>query len=56
MLKGSAMRKTKNEHYVPGMYIKRFGYATEDNPRISVLKKAEGTISHNQDPENFASK
>ncbi len=50
------MGKTKNEHYVPRMYIKRFGYGTEDNPRISVLKKAEGTIFHNQNPENFASK
>lgn len=56
VLKGSAMGKTKNEHYVPRMYIKRFGYGTEDNPRISVLKKAEGTIFHNQNPENFASK
>ncbi len=50
------MDKTKNQHYVPRMYIKRFGYGTEDNPRISVLKKQEGIILHNQNPENFASK
>lgn len=50
------MGKTKNQHYIPRMYIKRFGYGTEDNPRISVLKKAEGIILHNQNPENFASK
>ncbi len=56
LLKGNAMRKTKNQHYVPRMYIKRFGYGTEDNPRISVLKKVEGTTLHNQNPENFASK
>ena len=55
-LKGNIMEKTKNQHYVPRMYIKRFGYGTEDNPRISVLKKAEGIPLHNQNPENFASK
>lgn len=49
------MEKTKNEHYVPRMYIKRFGYGTKDKPRISVLKKPEGTVLHNQNPENFAS-
>lgn len=50
------MGKTKNQHYVPRMYIRRFGYGTEDNPKISVLKKQEGIIMHNQNPENFASK
>lgn len=50
------MEKTKNQHYVPRMYIKRFGYGTEDNPRISVLKRQEDIILHNQNPENFASK
>lgn len=50
------MVKTKNQHYVPRMYIKRFGYGTEDNPRISVLKKQEGVVLHNQNPENFASR
>ena len=50
------MDKTKNQHYVPRMYIKRFGYGTEDDPRISVLKKQEGIILHDQNPENFASK
>lgn len=50
------MEKTKNQHYVPRMYIKRFGYGTEDKPKISVLKKTEGVIFHNQNPENFASK
>lgn len=50
------MEKTKNQHYVPRMYIKRFGYGTDDIPKISVLKKQEGIILHNQNPENFASK
>lgn len=50
------MEKTKNQHYVPRMYIKRFGYGTEEHPKISVLKKPEGIIFHNQNPENFASK
>ena len=48
--------KTKNQHYVPQMYMKRFGYGTDEKPRISVLFKQEGKILHNQNPENFASK
>lgn len=28
------MEKTKNEHYVPRMYIKRFGYGTKDKPSV----------------------
>lgn len=50
------MGETKNQHYVPKMYIKRFGYGTETKPRVSVLKKQEGIVFHNQNPENFASK
>lgn len=50
------MEKTKNQHYVPRMYIKRFGYGTKDKPRISVLKIHENIILNNQNPENFASK
>ncbi|MCH5266434.1 MAG: DUF4238 domain-containing protein [Lachnospiraceae bacterium] len=48
------MEKTKNQHYVPQMYIKRFGYGTERKPRISVLKKHEQEIMHEQNPYNFA--
>lgn len=48
--------KTKNQHYVPQMYIKRFGYGTDDKRRISVLFKDNGKILHNQNPENFACK
>ena len=50
------MEKAKNQHYVPRMYIKRFGYGTEDNPRISVLKRQEDIIFHNQNPKNCVSK
>lgn len=48
--------KTKNQHYVPQMYIKRFGYGTDDKQKISVLFKDEEKVLHNQNPENFASK
>lgn len=47
--------KTKNQHYVPRMYMKRFGYGTEDNPRISVLFTDTGKVLNNQNPDNFAS-
>lgn len=50
------MKKTKNQHYVPRMYIKRFGYGIKDKPRISVWKTHENIILNNQNPENFASK
>lgn len=50
------MEKTKNQHYVPQMYIKRFGYGTKDKPKISVLKKTEKVILHDQNPYNFAAK
>jgi hypothetical protein len=48
-------QKTKNQHYVPRLYIKRFGYGSDDKPKISVLFKDEGKILHNQNPENYAS-
>ena len=48
------MDKTKNEHYVPRMYIKRFGYGTEKKPKISVLMKNDDKVMHNQNPYNFA--
>lgn len=48
-------QKTKNQHYVPRMYMKRFGYGSDAKPRISVLFKDEGKVLHNQNPENFAS-
>lgn len=50
------MDKTKNEHYVPKMYIKRFGYGTEKKPKISVLMKNDDNVMHNQNPYNFAAK
>lgn len=50
------MEKTINQHYVPRMYIKRFGYGTEKKPKISVLKKHEKEVMHDQNPYNFASK
>ena len=50
------MGKTVNQHYVPRVYIKRFGYGTENKPKISVLKKREKEILHDQNPYNFASK
>ena len=55
-MSNKSTEKTINQHYVPRMYIKRFGYGEKDNPRISVLKKETGKILHNQNPENFASK
>lgn len=50
------MDKTINQHYVPRMYIKRFGYGIEEKPKISVLKKREKEVLHDQNPYNFASK
>jgi hypothetical protein len=49
-------QKTKNEHYVPQMYIERFGYGSDDKIRISVLFKDNGKIIDNQNPKNYASK
>jgi len=48
------MDKSKKQHYVPRMYIKRFGYGTEDKPKISVLIKQEKRVLHDQNPYNFA--
>lgn len=48
-------QKTKNQHYVPRMYMKRFGYGTAEKCRMSVLFKDEGKVLHNQNPENYAS-
>ena len=49
------IKKTKNQHYVPRMYLKRFGYGTDKKPKISVLFKKDGKVLHNQSPWNFAS-
>lgn len=48
-------QKTKNQHYVPRMYMKRFGYGTAEKCRMSVLFKDEGKVLHNQNLENYAS-
>lgn len=47
-------QKTKNQHYVPRMYMKRFGYGTAEKCRMSVWFKDEGKVLHNQNPENYA--
>lgn len=49
------IQKTKNQHYVPRMYMKRFGYGAAEKRRMSVLFKDEGKVLHNQNPENYAS-
>lgn len=48
-------QKTKNQHYVPRMYMARFGYGLKTKPRISVLFKEESKILHNQNLNNYAS-
>ena len=50
------MNKTKNQHYIPQMYMKRFGYGPLKNRKISVLKKRESIVLDGQNVENFASK
>ncbi len=48
------MEKVKRQHYVPRMYLKRFGYGNKDNEKITVLKLDTGDILENQRVENFA--
>lgn len=48
------MEKVKRQHYVPRMYLKRFGYGSKDNERVTVLKLEDGSILENQRVENFA--
>ena len=48
------MSKRENQHYIPRMYMKRFGYGLLKKEKISVLKKQENIILDNQRVENFA--
>lgn len=55
-MKNKSEEKTINQHYVPQMYLRRFGYGKVDKERISVLKIMNGEILHSQNPRNFSSK
>lgn len=48
------MQKTKNQHYVPRMYIKRFAEKYKKKYIITVLKKSDNSLLKKQNPENFA--
>lgn len=48
------MQKTKNQHYVPRMYIKRFSEKNKKKYIITVLRKSNNTLLKKQNPENFA--
>ena len=48
------MEKVRRQHYVPRMYLKRFGYGNKDNEYITVLKLDDGTVMDNRKVENFA--
>lgn len=49
------MEKVKHQHYVPRMYLKRFGCGDKEDKKITVLKLDEGTVLENRRAENFAS-
>lgn len=38
------MEKVRRQHYVPRMYLKRFGYGNIGDEYISVLKLDNGTV------------
>lgn len=48
------MEKVRRQHYVPRMYLKRFGYGNIGDEYISVLKLDNGTVLDNRKVENFA--
>ena len=48
------MEKTRRQHYVPRMYMKRFGYGSLNDRKISVLKLDTGKIVNDGRIENFA--
>ena len=48
------MEKVRRQHYVPRMYLKRFGYGNMDDEYISVLKLDNGTVLDNRKVKNFA--
>lgn len=48
------MEKTKRQHYVPRMYMKRFGYGSPEEPLVSVLIIKRSEILNDQNIENFA--
>lgn len=39
------MEKVRRQHYVPRMYLKRFGYGNIDDEYISVLKLDTGKVN-----------
>ena len=45
--------KSKTQHYVPRMYLKRFGYGNIGDEYISVLKLDNGTVLDNRKVENL---
>lgn len=49
------MEKVKQQHYVPRMYLNRFGYISHGAKKITVLKLDDGIVLENQRTENFAS-
>lgn len=49
------MEKVKQQHYVPRMYLNRFGYISRGVKKITVLKLDDGVVLENQRAENFAS-
>lgn len=48
------MEKVRRQHYVPRMYLKRFGYGNIDDEYISVLKLDNGIVLDNRKVKNFA--
>lgn len=48
------MEKVRRQHYVPRMYLKRFGYGNIGDEYITVLKLDNGIILDNRKVENFA--
>lgn len=48
------MGKVRRQHYVPRMYLKRFGYGKKDDEYITVLKLDNGTVLDNRKVVNFA--
>ena len=45
------MEKVRRQHYVPRMYLKRFGYGNIGDEYISVLKLDNGTVLDNRKVE-----
>lgn len=54
-LRRGLMEKVKQQHYVPRMYLNRFGYISRGVKKLTVLKLDDGVVLENQRAENFAS-